>query len=50
MPKQSDDVRPEPTAGTDPFSPEMEARVCEIVLGARRHGLSPQSGAQVLPR
>jgi hypothetical protein len=23
----------------DPFSAEMEARVCEIVLGDRRHGL-----------
>lgn len=23
----------------EPFSAEMEARVCEIVLGDRRHGL-----------
>jgi hypothetical protein len=25
--------------GVDPFSPEMEARVCEVVLGDRRHGI-----------
>jgi hypothetical protein len=24
----------------DPFSPESEARVCERVLGDRRHGLT----------
>lgn len=27
---------------SDPFSPAMEARICELVVGDRRHGITPQ--------
>ncbi len=36
-------MAPEPPVTTTdvPFSASIEARVCEIVLGDRRHGLRP---------
>lgn len=38
MPNETDEtVR----ADSDPFSPAVEARVCELVLGDRRHGITP---------
>ncbi|MEV4682931.1 hypothetical protein [Streptomyces kurssanovii] len=34
-----DDTRRSAGVHNEPFSPESEARVCERVLGDRRHGL-----------
>jgi hypothetical protein len=35
----ADDTRRAVHARHDPFSPESEARLCEHVMGDRRHGL-----------